>query len=96
MTFLNITGVSQIFIDKKDPDTPQSLQEFLRSVGTPVFENEHFLILDNPESLYPAAFSKYFIDLNGTPEEIAARSLAAAAGGSLVVSAQQDSATATG
>ena len=87
-TFLNIAGVSQIFIDKKDPDTPQSLQEFLRSVGTPVFENEHFLILDNSDSLYPAAFSKYFIDLNETPEEIAARSLAAAAAGSLVVSAR--------
>ena len=88
MTFLNIAGVSQILIDKKDPDTPQSLQEFLRSVGTPVFENEHFVILDNPDSLYPAAFSKYFMDLDGTPEEIAARSLVAAAGGLLVVSAR--------
>jgi dolichol-phosphate mannosyltransferase len=88
LTFLNIAGVSQILIDKKDPDTPQSLQEFLRSVGTPVFENEHFLILDNPDSLYPGAFSRYFIELNETPEAIAARSLAAAAAGSLVVSAR--------
>ena len=88
LTFLNIAGVSQILIDKKDPDTPQSLQEFLRSVGIPVFENEHFVILDNPDSLYPAAYSKYFMDLDGTPEEIAARSLAAAAGGLLVVSAR--------
>ncbi len=86
ITFLNIAGVSQLLIDKKDPDTPQSLQEFLRSVGTPVFENEHFVILDNPESLYPAAFSRYFIDLNETPEEIANRSLATAAHGLLGVS----------
>ena len=86
ITFLNIAGVSQILIDKKDPDTPQSLQEFLRSVGTPIFENEHFVILENPESLYPAAFSKYFIELDEAPEEIATRSLSAAAGGLLVVS----------
>jgi dolichol-phosphate mannosyltransferase len=88
MTFLNIAGVSQILIDKKDPDTPQSLQEFLRSVGTPIFENEHFVVLDNPDSLYPAAFAKYFTEINERPEEIAARSLAAAAGGLLVVSAR--------
>jgi dolichol-phosphate mannosyltransferase len=88
ITFLNIAGVSQILIDKKDPDTPQSLQEFLRSVGIPIFENEHFVVLDNPDSLYPAAFAKYFTELSETPEEIAVRSLAAAADGLLVVSAR--------
>jgi dolichol-phosphate mannosyltransferase len=88
IAFLNVAGVSQILIDKKDPDTPQSLQEFLRSVASPVFENEHFVVLDNPDSLYPAALAKYFMDLDGTPEEIASRSLVAAAGGLLVVSAR--------
>ena len=63
ITFLNIAGVSQILIDKKDPDTPQGLQEFLRSVGTPVFENEHFVIFDNPDSLYPAAFPNTLLSL---------------------------------
>jgi dolichol-phosphate mannosyltransferase len=84
-TFLDIAGVSQLLIDKKDPDTPQSLQESLRSLASPVFENEHFVIFDNPDSFYPAALARYFIELNEPPEEAANRSLTAAAQGLLAV-----------
>ena len=83
VTFLNIAGVSHLVIDKKDPDTPQSLQESLRSLVDPVFENEHFVVLANPDAFYPAAFAKYFLDLDGSGEDVARRSLAAAAQGIL-------------
>jgi dolichol-phosphate mannosyltransferase len=86
LTFLDIAGVSHLLIDKKDPDTPQGLQDSLRSLATPVFENEHFVILENADPFYPAAFAKYFVDLHDPPEEVASRSLAAAARGLLAVS----------
>jgi dolichol-phosphate mannosyltransferase len=84
--FLNIAGVSHLLIDKKDPDTPRSLQESLQSLANAVFENENFVVLENPGALYPAAFAKYFLDLNEPPEEVARLSLAAAAQGLLAVS----------
>ncbi len=86
VTFLDIAGVSDLMIDKKDPDTPQSLQESLRSLAPAVFENEHFAILENTDAFYPAAFAKYFVELNEPPEEAARRSLTAAKQGLLAVS----------
>ena len=59
-TFLHIAGVSHLLIDKKDPDTPAELQNTLRSLRPPVFENEHFVILENPDNYSPAAFAKIF------------------------------------
>jgi dolichol-phosphate mannosyltransferase len=86
LTFLNIAGVSHLLIDKKDPDTPRSLQESLRSLANPVFENEHFVVLANPDAFYPAAFAKYFLHLKETPDAVAQGSLAAAAKGVVTLS----------
>ena len=84
-TFLNIAGVSHLLIDKKDPDTPRNLQESLRSLAAPVFENEHFVVLENADALYPAALARQYVDLNEPAEDTARRSLAAAAQGLLSV-----------
>ncbi len=72
-------------IDKKDPDTPKSLQESLRSLVNPVFENEHFVVLANPGAFYPAAFAKYFLHLTGSADAVARRSLTAATQGLLAL-----------
>ncbi len=52
--FLNLLGVSYLFIDKEDPSTPKQSQQFYRSLYPAVFENSSFLILENKDSLYPA------------------------------------------
>ncbi|HEY5706716.1 MAG TPA: glycosyltransferase [Terrimicrobiaceae bacterium] len=85
-TFLNIAGVSHILIDKKDPDTPGSFQQTLRSLAPAVFENEHFVVLENSDALYPAAFAKNFLAIQEPAENVARLSLESAARGLLAVS----------
>jgi dolichol-phosphate mannosyltransferase len=85
-TFLDIAGVSHLLIDKKDPDTPAELQEALKSLRSLVFENEHFVLLENPENYYPAAFAKNFIALDEHTADVAGSSLRAAGQGLLAIS----------
>ncbi|MGA7216411.1 MAG: glycosyltransferase [Terrimicrobiaceae bacterium] len=86
LMFLDIAGVSHLLIDKKDPDMPGKLQDTLRSLATPVFENQHFAVLENSDTFYPAAIAKDFVAFEGPPEQLANRSLRAARQGILVVS----------
>ncbi|MGA9576364.1 MAG: hypothetical protein WBV90_01980, partial [Terrimicrobiaceae bacterium] len=83
-TFLDVAGVSHLLIDKKDPDTPADLQNSLRSLRSPVFENEHFVILENPDNHFPASFAKNFSVVEQTGDA-SGSSLKAAARGVLTV-----------
>ncbi len=85
-TFLDVAGVSHILIDKTDPDTPGVLQETLRSLAPAVFENHHFVVLENSRAFYPAAFAMNSFSVDEPAAEIASRSLEAAANGMLAVS----------
>jgi dolichol-phosphate mannosyltransferase len=85
-TFLDVAGVSHLLIDKKDPDTPGDLQDTLRSLMSPVFENDHFVVLENPDNYYPAAFAKNFVAIDDQATEVASSSLRAAGQGLLAVS----------
>jgi dolichol-phosphate mannosyltransferase len=89
-TFLDIAGVSHLLIDKKDPDTPVDLQDTLRSLRSPVFENVHFVLLENPENYYPAAFAKNFIALDEQTADVAGGSLRAAGQGLLAISPERN------
>lgn len=62
-SYLNLAGVSYIFIDKGDPLTPQQVQQFYRSFYPVVFENQFFVILENKNSLYPAFLARNFVAL---------------------------------
>jgi dolichol-phosphate mannosyltransferase len=84
--FLRIAGVSHILIDKTDPDTPHHLQEALRSLIPAVFENHHFVLLENSTAFYPAAFTKNFVVVDASGDQTANQSLKAAANGLLAVS----------
>jgi len=45
-------GIAYLLVDKQDPDTPEVLQKFLREAfPAVVFENDHFAVLENPETL---------------------------------------------
>ena len=85
-TFLDIAGVSHLLIDKKDPDTPGGLQDTLRSLMSPVLENEHFVVLENPDNYYPAAFAKNFVVIDEQATGTASNSLRVAERGLLAVS----------
>jgi dolichol-phosphate mannosyltransferase len=84
-TFLDIAGVSHLLVDKKDPDTPADLQDSLRTLRSPVFENEHFVILENPDNYFPASFAKNFSVIEEPTTDAAGSSLKAAARGVLAV-----------
>jgi dolichol-phosphate mannosyltransferase len=85
MTFMDIAGVSHVLIDKKDPDTPAELQNTLRSLRSTVFENEHFVILENPDNYFPAAFAKNVTAVEEQTSDAAGSSLKAARQGLLAI-----------
>lgn len=61
LSYLNISGISHVLIDKTDPDTPAEVQERLRGLLPVGFENERFVVLDNAGSLGAGFVAKDFI-----------------------------------
>jgi dolichol-phosphate mannosyltransferase len=68
--YLNLGGVTYVFIDKNDPDIPPESQERFRKFLNPVFENDNFVILENPTSLAPAFVARNFISGSASLEHI--------------------------
>lgn len=64
-TGLSLMGCGYVFIDKKDPNTPQELQRTFRAIFPVVEENEWFVILGNSSSLAPAFLAHDFVALPG-------------------------------
>lgn len=62
-TGLSLLGCSYIFIDKQDPNTPQNLQQTMRALFPVLMENEYFVVLGNPGTLYPAFLAHDFVAL---------------------------------
>ena len=60
---LSLLGCSYIFIDKQDPNTPANLQQTFKGLFPAVAENEFFLVLANPGTLYPAFLAHDFVAL---------------------------------
>jgi dolichol-phosphate mannosyltransferase len=68
--YFNIGGVSFVFIDKNDPDTPKESQERFRSLFKVAYENDNFVILENPTSLAPAYLARRFIASTASIEQV--------------------------
>jgi dolichol-phosphate mannosyltransferase len=66
-SYLNVGGVAYVLIDKKDPDTDEKLQKFFSSILRPAFENEHFVVLENPTALAPSALTPRFVSGTADP-----------------------------
>ena len=62
-TGLSLLGCSYIFIDKQDPNTPANLQQTFKGLFPAVAENEFFLVLANPGTLYPAFLAHDWVAL---------------------------------
>ncbi|MFM8363957.1 MAG: 6-pyruvoyl-tetrahydropterin synthase-related protein, partial [Verrucomicrobiota bacterium] len=60
-SLLRISGSAYLLMDKTDPDTPADLQERLRKMCEPVFENTHFAVLAVPNPLGSAFLARDFV-----------------------------------
>ncbi|MEO8206168.1 MAG: glycosyltransferase [Chthoniobacterales bacterium] len=75
-SYLNITGVAYILIDKNDPDTAVEYQNFLRALLPVADENDNFVILENKGTLAPAFLAPDFVQTEAEGLKIAGAALA--------------------
>jgi dolichol-phosphate mannosyltransferase len=59
--YLNLAGVSYLFIDKSDPSIPPQMIEVYRQVFPLVFESKNITILENRGSLFPAFLAHDYV-----------------------------------
>ena len=60
---LSAQGVRYIFIDRKDVDTPEQLQTAFLQQYPLVYENEFFIILENPNCLAPGFLARNYVSI---------------------------------
>jgi len=60
-SYLDISGVSHVLVDKTDPDTPKDLQERLRKFLPQAYENGNFVVLENKGSLGDGFLARDFL-----------------------------------
>ena len=77
-SFLNISGVSHVLIDKLDADTPADLQGRLRNLLPVGFENGRFVVLDNKNSLGSGFLAKDFIQAQDRGAQVSTAALGGA------------------
>ena len=77
-SFLNISGVSHVLIDKRDPDTPADLQGRLRNLLPVGFENDRFVVLENKSSLGSGFLARDFIQAPDSVPQVSTAALGGA------------------
>ena len=77
-SYLNISGVSHILIDKLDTDTPADLQGRLRNLLPVGFENDRFVVLDNNQSLGPGFLARDFVQATDSQPPVSMAALGGA------------------
>ena len=77
-SYLNISGVSHVLIDKLDVDTPAELQDRLRNLLPVGFENDRFVVLDNKNSLGAGFLAKDFLQTSDSQPPVAIAALGGA------------------
>lgn len=74
-SYFNVGGVSFVFIDKNDPDTSKETQAQFRGLLKVAYENDNFVVLENPTSLAPAYLAKRFVASTAPIEQVVPASL---------------------
>lgn len=74
-SYMNIAGVSHVLVDKTDPDTPKELQERLRKLFHPVYENNNFVVLENAGSLGRGFLAQDFLTAADSSPQVATGAL---------------------
>lgn len=58
LSYLRLAGVSDVLVERTDPDISTATQRWFRSLLPQRFENDAFSIVTNPASLYPGFFAQ--------------------------------------
>lgn len=77
LAYFRVSGTAFLLVDKTDPDTPPDLQERLRRICPPVFENTHMAVLAVPDPLGGAFLARDFVL---APDDAPANAMAALGG----------------
>lgn len=70
-TYLKIAGISHILLDKKDPFTPQEIQNAFAQSYPTGFDSEYIRVLENPNSLAPAFIAREYLAMDPGTETLA-------------------------
>lgn len=70
-TYMNIAGISHVLLDKKDPFTPQQIQEAYSQIYQTGFDSEYIRVLENPNSLAPAFIAREYLAMDPGTETLA-------------------------
>ncbi len=77
--YMRVAGISHVLLDKKDPFTPQALQNAFGQAYPTGFDSEYIRVLENKDSLAPAFIAREYIAVDPGTQNLAAAFLEAAA-----------------
>ena len=77
-TYMRVAGISHVLLDKKDPFTPQEIQNAFAQAYPTGFDSEYIKVLENKDSLAPAFVAREYIAMDPGTEGLAAAFLDAA------------------
>jgi len=70
-TYMRVGGISHVLLDKKDPFTPQEIQEAFAAAYPTGFDSEYIRVLENRDSLAPAFIAREYIAMDPGTEALA-------------------------
>ena len=77
-TYMRIAGISHVLLDKKDPFTPQEIQNAFAQAYPTGFDSEYIRVVENKDSLAPAFVAREYIAMDPGTEALAPAFLDAA------------------
>jgi len=77
-TYMRVGGISHVLLDKKDPFTPQEIQNAFAQAYPTGFDSEFIRVLENKDSLAPAFVAREYIAMDPDTEALAPAFLDAA------------------
>lgn len=77
-TYMRVAGISHVLLDKKDPFTPQQVQEAFSQAYPTAFDSEYIKVLENKDSLAPAFAAREYIAMDPGTETMSTAFLEAA------------------
>lgn len=63
-TYMRVAGISHVLLDKKDPFTPQEIQNAFAQAYPTGFDSEYIRVLENKDSLAPAFLAREYIAMD--------------------------------
>lgn len=77
-TYMRVAGISHVLLDKKDPFTPQQVQNAFSQAYPAGFDSEYIKVLENKDSLAPGFIAREYIAMDPGTENLAPAFLQAA------------------